>query len=407
MDSHSSPFSTNSARQNSRTGNAVALVCCAFVLVLTVTGVWFLGPNFGDSGGAAASRFAVSQQFPKAPEFDGIAYWLNSEPLSVDDLRGKVVLVDFWTYTCVNCIRTFPQLRAWHDRYAENGLVIVGVHTPEFEFEKDLNNVQLAAETHRITWPIALDNDYVTWDNYENIFWPTKYLIDEQGYRRYYKVGEGRYKEIEEQIRTLLIEAGSDLSTDPATQLPDHVDDPAFTGSSEKIVTRELYAGYLRGDFQREYYGYGYVDQHEYYSEPGSLLALEAPEYLAPDFLYFHGSWINEDEYARHGRQGPGYGDYVALKFSARTVNAVFSNEGGEPVKVIVQVDGEYLTDENKGADVLGGPDGESYLLVDRPRMYRVVENTSYVQGKELRLSVSQENFRVYSFTFGVFSEGP
>ena len=369
--------------------------------------VWFLGPKVGDSAPEAEFGPSPGQQFPIAPQIEGIAAWINSDPLTVGDLRGKVVLLDFWTYTCVNCVRTFPALRAWHDRYSGSGLVIVGVHTPEFEFEKDPANVGLAAQTHGITWPIALDNDYVTWDNYENIFWPTKYLIDAEGRLRYHKVGEGRYGDVEEEIRALLVEAGSDLSVAGATQIPDHVEDQAFESSFEKAVTRELYAGYLRGDFEREYYGFGYVDQYEYYSEPGSLLNLEAPDYLARDFLYFHGAWRNEDEYARHGRETADFEDYVALVFSARTVNAVLSNEGGDPVKIQILLDGEHLTGENRGADVTLGPDGESYLWVDQPRMYRVVEDASYVQGKELRLSVRQENFGVYAFTFGIYADGP
>ena len=391
---------------DSRPGNPAVALLCSLSIGLIVLIVWVLGPTLGGPP-PPQSPLASAQEYPNAPEIEGIAAWLNSEPLSLDDLGGKVVLLDFWTYTCVNCIRTFPALRAWHDRYSDNGLVIIGVHTPEFEFEKDVANVRLAADSHGISWPIALDNDYVTWDNYENIFWPTKYLIDARGKQRYYKVGEGRYSDVEAEIRTLLLESGSNLSAESTSTTPDHWEDPAFESSYDKSVTRELYAGYLRGDFEREYYGFGYVDQYDYYSEPGRLLTLEAPDFLAPDFLYFHGAWRNEEEYARHGRATTDFEDYVALKFSARTVNAVLSSKGGEPVKVIALLDGEYLTDENRGADVAIGPEGESYVWVEQDRMYRVVENDSYVQGSELRLSVRQENLGVYAFTFGIYAEGP
>jgi len=129
----------------------------------------------------------------KAPEFKGIRVWVNSEPLTVEELRGKVVLVDFWTYTCVNCIRTFPYLREWNEKYADDGLVIVGINLPEFEFEKYYSNVVQATREHGITWPVAQDNDFKTWENYSNRFWPAKYLIDKDGVVKYTHFGEGAY----------------------------------------------------------------------------------------------------------------------------------------------------------------------------------------------------------------------
>ena len=261
-------------------------------------------------------------------------------------------MLDFWTYTCVNCIRTLPQLKDWHDQYSDNGLVIIGIHTPEFEFEKYKGNVAQAVEAHGISWPVALDNDYVTWDSYENVFWPTKYLIDAKGRLRYHRVGEGAYKRVEEEIRLLLIESGSNLSGDPPTNSPDHLPDPKYTEAPDREITRELYTGYERGDFEREYYGTGYVDQAEYYSEPGQNLLLQAPEYLAPGFLYFSGAWLNEIQRALHGRVSEDFEDYVSLVYSARTVNAVLAAVDGEPIKVRVQLDDEYLTDENRGPDV-------------------------------------------------------
>ncbi len=126
---------------------------------------------------------------PQAAEVEGIAAWINSDPLTIEELEGKVVLVDFWTYTCINCIRTFPYLKLWHSRYADDGLVILGIHTPEFEFEKDYENVVQATRDNGIIWPVAQDNDYVTWKNYGNRFWPAKYLIDQDGVVRYTHFG--------------------------------------------------------------------------------------------------------------------------------------------------------------------------------------------------------------------------
>ena len=148
----------------------------------------------------------------EAPEFRGISNWINSEPLTMEDLRGKVVLIDFWTYTCYNCINTMPYLRDWHDKYADKGLVIVGVHSPEFDHEKPYDNVVDATVRHELEYPVAQDNDFKTWRSYNNRYWPAEYLIDKSGVVRYRHFGEGAYEETENVIRDLLKEAGADLS---------------------------------------------------------------------------------------------------------------------------------------------------------------------------------------------------
>ena len=153
-----------------------------------------------------------------APEFGGIAAWINGAPLTMEELRGKVVLIDFWTYTCINCIRTYPFLKQWHSRFTDDGLVIVGVHAPEFEFEKDCDNVVEATQINALDWTMAQDNDFVTWRRYSNRFWPAKYLIDKDGVVRYTHFVEGGYAETEDVIRELLAEA-----------------DPAFLGNSQPL----------------------------------------------------------------------------------------------------------------------------------------------------------------------------
>ncbi|SVD97854.1 uncharacterized protein METZ01_LOCUS450708, partial [marine metagenome] len=163
----------------------------------------------------AVISMAIACASFQAPEIKGIKAWINNEPLTIEELRGNVVLVDFWTYSCVNCIRTFPALKQWHAKYADDGLVIIGVHSPEFEFEKDYDNVLKATQDNGITWPVAQDNDFETWDNYSNRFWPAKYLIDKDGLVQYTHFGEGAYDETEKQIRDLLIDAGASLSDTP------------------------------------------------------------------------------------------------------------------------------------------------------------------------------------------------
>ena len=148
----------------------------------------------------------------EAPEFRGIVQWINSDPLTMEELRGKVVLIDFWTYSCINCQRTLPYIRDWHDKYGETGLVVVGVHAPEFQFERKEENVRQAVADQDVTWAVAMDNGFQTWRSYQNRWWPHKFLIDEQGTIRFHHIGEGAYRETELHIRNLLAEAGVDVS---------------------------------------------------------------------------------------------------------------------------------------------------------------------------------------------------
>lgn len=161
---------------------------------------------------------------PLAPELRNTGAWINSEPFTLESRRGEVVLLDFWTYTCINCQRTLPYMKSWHEKYNDAGLVVLGVHTPEFEFEELLENVQNAVDEFDLLYPIVQDNDYGTWRAFSNRYWPAKYLIDKDGYIRYTHFGEGRYEQTEQWIRALLEEAGADLSeisneTAPVTTL--------------------------------------------------------------------------------------------------------------------------------------------------------------------------------------------
>ena len=167
------------------------------------------------SSGSKATGEPPAARGPTAPEISGIVRWLNSEPLDMNALRGKVVLVDFWTYSCINCQRTLPYLRDWHEKYAGKGLVILGIHSPEFEFEKVEANVREAVAREGVTWPVAMDNDFATWQAYHNRYWPHEFLVDEEGTVRYDHIGEGAYRETEMRIRELLIEAGADVSSIP------------------------------------------------------------------------------------------------------------------------------------------------------------------------------------------------
>ena len=342
---------------------------------------------------------------PQAAEVEGIHNWINSEPLTVADLHGKVVLVDFWTYTCVNCIRTFPYLREWHARYADDGLIILGIHTPEFEFEKDYDNVVEATKEHSIVWPVAQDNDFVTWRNYNNRYWPAKYLIDRDGVVRYTHFGEGKYAETEAKILELLFETGADVATQGLEMPKDQAAAPGFNRFIDE-VTPELYAGYER-NYSAALYGRNpYVVQQEYYRNKDTVIDFMVSDDLLPSKIYFSGPWLIEAERAKHARETTGYEDYIDLKYSAKSVNVVLTSDSGEPYKVRLTINGEYLTEANKGDDVIIGDDGESYILVDEPRLYALVNNPSYVKREVLRMSSNSPDFGIFAFTFGIYEEG-
>ena len=331
----------------------------------------------------------------------------------MQELRGQVVLIDFWTYSCINCLRTLPYLREWHDRYAGEGLVIVGVHTPEFEFEKLYGNVAQATITEGVDWPVVQDNEFAVWRSYSNRYWPAKYLVDQSGVIRYRHFGEGRYAETEEQIRSLLEDAGaaSEAFTRPLPS--DQQRDAAYAQAENGKQTPELFAGWQFTAIQ----GRGGIGQTERYVEaaqasydaegnPGVVADFEIPESVSPNLIYFHGPWAIGPESARHARLTDDFSDYVLLAYSARSVNAVLTSESGQPYKVVVTVNNEYLTGENKGDDIIIGESGESYLMVTEPRAYKIVEQPSWEEGQFLQLFSMSDNFGLYSFTFGSYEDG-
>ena len=345
---------------------------------------------------------------PKAEEVQGILAWINSEPLMLSELRGKVVLIDFWTYTCVNCIRTLPYLKIWHSKYADDGLVIVGVHSPEFEFEKNLENVQKAVADYGIGWAVALDNDFKTWRAYENRYWPAKYLIDKDGIIRYTHFGEGGYAETEIKIQELLMETGVDpISLEPG-QLLDQELDPTYKSDRSAKLTRELYGGWERGYNDARFgFGGGYVGQMGYYIRPDIEISYVDEGEYEDDKIYLQGPWYNGPESLRHFRETSNYEDYLFLRFSAKSVNAVIKpeGEGAQPFKVLVTLEGKPLTAENKGDDVVIDEDGRSFLYVNGPKMYAVVEAPSYGT-YDLKLSSNSPHFALFAFTFGVYQSG-
>ncbi|HEV2875294.1 MAG TPA: cytochrome c biogenesis protein DipZ [Thermoleophilaceae bacterium] len=308
-----------------------------------------------------------------APEFMGNQKWFNTgggRPLSLGELRGEVVLVDFWTYTCINCIRTLPYLKAWDERYRKRGLVIVGVHTPEFPFERDAGNVEAAIVQNGLRYPVAQDNDYATWDAYGNQFWPAKYLIDSRGQVRYTHFGEGDYEETEDAIRRLLEEAGR---RPPAGRAKAHAE-----RASPFATTPESYLGAARAD----HFVNGSI-------RAGAQTFAASADRLPDDQLAFQGRWRIDDSSAMALR-----GARLHVAFGAQSVFLVLGTRGGEPRRVRVLLDGRPLPDYLAGPDVRSGT-----VLVDRQRLYRLVELPEaerHLLTLELAPGVSG-----YAFTFG------
>jgi cytochrome c biogenesis protein CcdA/thiol-disulfide isomerase/thioredoxin len=254
--------------------------------------------------------------FGPAPDFREIDLWLNSDPLTIDGLRGKVVLIDFWTYSCINCLRTLPHVRAWDEAYRDDGLVVVGVHTPEFAFERDAGNVRRAVRDLGVAYPVALDNSYGTWTAWSNRYWPAKYFVDRGGRLRYAHFGEGGYEESERVLRRLLAE-------DPDAELvSEGIADETPSGEQ----TPETYLGYQRLD---RFVGSELVPDRE--------AEYAIPEYVPLHGVAYGGRWTVEDE-----RIVAGEGARLRLPFHARDVFLVLGASDG-PGTVEVSVDGERV----------------------------------------------------------------
>lgn len=322
---------------------------------------------------------------PDAPDFKGIKTWFNSEPLSVRKMHGKVLLIDFFTYSCVNCVKTFPHVKALHEKYRDRGLVVIGVQTPEFEFEKDDGNVREALERHGITYPVANDSENVTWKLYGNQYWPRRALVNGRGKIVLEQVGEGGEHELELRIIEALHEIGDkgefeiernrELTHDERRKVADFV----------RRKTPEIYLGWERGQ------GFG----NSAVCVPGSCEHFVDQAQHGENVPYLSGDWTQEKERIHKEKSDDGY---VAVRYTAREVNAVMEPYNGRRHKVYVFLDGQPLDRSVAGRDVKIDRTG-SYVIVDRADMYELV-STDAVESREIRLQSDSEDFAVYTFTF-------
>ena len=329
----------------------------------------------------------ASENWPQpAPELIGAPQdWLNTDGKPLKLKKGVVYIIDFWEYTCVNCLRTLPYLKAWNARYAKDGLVIVGIHTPEFKFAKDRANVAAAVKKYGITWPVVNDSAYNNWQAYHNTFWPRKYFVDSQGQVVADHAGEGGYAESEALIQRLLKEANPNVKLPVIQQdVPERV-----TATS---MTPELYAG-LRGN-QNEQHG------NIPAPEAGKIVTYKAPAApLIDGKIYVQGAWSVQEESLRHGRESTNLNDKILLRYHARECNAVIKPEGSKPFRAYVTQDGKPVAKTDKGQDIQYDAQGASYMDVDQPRMYRITRNQTF-SSHLLTLASMSPDFGLYSFTF-------
>jgi len=315
------------------------------------------------------------------PPLTGAVAWINSAPLSAEALRGRVVLVDFWTYSCINCLRTLPYLKAWYERYREHGLTIIGVHSPEFAFEKDEANVQSAVRALGVAYPVALDNEYAIWRAFNNQYWPAHYFVDAQGRIRGHHFGEGDYERSEALLRTLLTEAGYRDLPPPAAGMAGEGAERAADESN--IASPETYLGFERAEnfAAREPLT---RDRAQHYSVPAAL---------PRNGWGLEGTWKVSAESAAAEAAGA----RIVFRFHARDLHLVLGpGPDGKPVRFRVTLDGAAPGD-NHGADTDAAGAGE----VREQRLYQLIRQTQPVQDRTFTIEFLTPGVRAYSFTFG------
>jgi thiol-disulfide isomerase/thioredoxin len=349
-------------------------VAAVALAVLAAAGVAVASQSNPSSvaGGVDVNHLSVGPAPPSLADAKG---WLNTAPLTAADLRGKVVLYDFWTYSCVNCVRTLPHVRAWFDRYRQDGLVVVGIHSPEFDFEKDHGNVTSAVQRLHVDYPVALDDNMDIWNAFGTQYWPEEWVSDRQGHLRYMDVGEGNYQSTEAVLRKLLgVPARAPRAAPPGAG---NLGQPPTAAQS---VTAETYLGLEKG-------ATGAQPGPATYPNVGTL-----PEGTAR----LVGAWDTTAQQV----QAVAPGAAVVLGYRARAVNLVMATASAQPVRVDVQLDGKPLPPAERSPAVQVDAQGRTFLRVSTPDLYPVVLG-GRVEGHTLRLTAAGSGVQAFAFTFG------
>jgi cytochrome c biogenesis protein CcdA/thiol-disulfide isomerase/thioredoxin len=323
----------------------------------------------------------LSQDTPLS-SLSGATAWINSQPLTAGQLKGKVVLIDFWTYSCINCLRALPYVRAWAEKYKDSGLVVIGVHTPEFPFEKDLSNVQKAVHDLGIAYPVALDNDYAIWRAFNNEYWPAHYFIDIHGNVRFQHFGEGEYDQSERWIQQLLKERTGEQPL-PGGIVSVHAQGAEAASDVDEVQSPETYIGY---------------EQAQHFASPGGLKRDSEQSYAIPAHLALNewglgGEWIDHDQTAvlisAQGR--------IAFRFQARDLHLVLgATAEGKPVRFRVTIDG-HVPGENHGMDTDEQGDG----IVTEHRLYQLVRQKGSIEDHLFEIEFQDPGVQAFAFTFG------
>ena len=311
----------------------------------------------------------------------GATGWINSKPLTAKELKGKVVLVDFWTYSCINCLRSLPYIRAWADKYKDSGLVVIGVHTPEFDFEKQQPNVQKAVRKFGITYPVALDSKRAIWDAFSNASWPAHYFIDAKGKVSFEHFGEGNYEQSERWIQKLLEERAS--SPMPESTVSVQAQGVEAAADVNDVRSPETYIGYARA---------------EHFASPGGIRQDADKVYTAPaqpalNRWGFSGKWADHQQIAVLKLAG----GKIVFHFYVRDLHLVLGpTADGKPVRYRVTIDGQ-APGENHGVDT----DGEGNGIVTENRLYQLVRQKGAVTDHVFAIEFEDPGVEAFSFTFG------
>ncbi|WP_164270697.1 cytochrome c biogenesis protein CcdA [Stenotrophomonas sp. B1-1] len=353
------------------------------VLLDAVPGAQPSPPSMMMSASAAAADAPLPME-GTLPALTGATGWLNSPPLDREQLRGKVVLIDFWTYSCINCLRAMPYVHEWERRYRDHGLVVIGVHTPEFAFERDPRNVIKAVQQLKVEYPVALDNQYAIWRAFNNNYWPAHYFVDAQGNIRAHQFGEGNYAHSEQVIRRLLTEAGQTDLPAPADPAAADLQGVAAQADMGNLRSPETYLGHARA---------------EQFASPGGQRDDTPFDYTLPAALQLNqwglaGRWTVSDEAAQLQQSG----GRIGFQFHARDLHLVLApGADGRPVRFRVLLDGRPLPAADAGADVRADGSG----VVDEHRLYQLVRQRGSVVPHRFEIEFLDAGVQAYAFTFG------
>jgi thiol-disulfide isomerase/thioredoxin len=327
---------------------------------------------------AGATQLAVEGRMPP---LDGATAWINSQPLKATDLRGKVVLIEFWTYTCINWRRQLPYVRAWDEKYRDKGLVVIGVHSPEFAFEKNIDNVRRATKEIPVQYPVAVDSDHAIWRAFDNEYWPALYFVDTQGRIRHHQFGEGDYEQSETVIKQLLTEAGASGIDGGLVSVSGK--GPEAAADWDDLKSQENYTGY---------------EQTENFASPGGLVRDKPHAYATPAHLSLNrwalsGDWtIIQDATRSNDTTGR-----LTYRFHARDLNLVMGPiEPGKPKRFRVLIDG-HEPGAAHGADV----DEHGYGTMSEQRMYQLIRQPKPIGDKDFTINFLDPGAEAFCFTFG------